>query len=150
MPSLPRRHPGPRTSKCCKCGKTSHFWKECRICAHCEDSILIQKTQNGSLQPMESGELRTVCLMTRDEMNNLRKHTADNPCADQELDTPCSVIRFKRKLGRRRVRRKRPTLLKALSRQPVILENGEVTLVDSVLMHHVQRSKGIPTVVQLS
>ena len=30
MTGLPRRHPGPRTSNCFKCGKSGHFRRECR------------------------------------------------------------------------------------------------------------------------
>lgn len=103
------------------------------------------KTQMGSLQPMESRQLPTVCLLTWDEMNGLRKHPACDPCVDQELDTFCSIIRCRRKRGRWRVQRKRPTLLKALPRQSVVLGEGGVTPVDNNLRQQVQHSKETPT-----
>lgn len=149
MTGLPRRHPGPRTSNCFKCGKSGHFRRECR-------TYVRRKTEGGAgddcplpyrgarravadtkTQPMESGQLRTVCRLTRDKMNSLRKPPAGDPCVDQ--DTSGAVIGCRRKRGRRRVQRKR---LKA-----AVLGNGEVTPTDRTGNpgRQMQRSKEIPT-----
>lgn len=152
MTGLPRRHPGPRTSNCFKCGKSGHFRRECRTYVRrttdggagddcplpyrgARRAVADTKTQMGSSQPMESGQLRTVCRLTRDKMNSLRKPPAGDPCVDQ--DTSGAVIGCRRKRGRRRVRRKR---LKA-----AVLGNGEVTPTDRNPGRQMQRSKEIPT-----
>lgn len=156
MTGLPRRQPGPRTGNCFKCGKAGHFRRECRTYARrktegsaeeerplpyrgARRAVGDKKTQVGSLQPMESGQIRTVCLLTREEMNGFRKHPAGDPRVDQDLDTSGSTIRCRRKRGRRRVRRKRPTSLKA-----VVLGDGEVTPIDRNPGQQVQRSKETP------
>uniref|UniRef100_K1PZP4 Uncharacterized protein n=1 Tax=Magallana gigas TaxID=29159 RepID=K1PZP4_MAGGI len=56
------------------------------------------------------------------------------------MDTYGAINECRRKRGRRRVRRKRPTLLKA-----VVLGDGEVAPVDSNPGQQVQRSKEIST-----
>lgn len=73
-------------------------------------------------------------------MNSLRKHPIGDPCVDQDLHTSGSIIRCRRMRCRRRVRRKRPTSLKA-----VLLRNGEVTPTDRNLGQQVQRTKETPT-----
>lgn len=97
------------------------------------------------LQIIESGQLHTICLLTRDEMNSLRKHTAIVKCVDQEL-TPLLTHRFMKKHGRRRVRCKRPTSMKSLSRQSVVLGNRKKdTRVGSNLGEQMESCKETPT-----
>lgn len=74
-------------------------------------AVTDNKTRTSSLESIVSGRIRTVCLLTRDKMKSLRKHPAGDACV-VDKDIPCSIIRRNGKNVRRRVRRKRSTLLK--------------------------------------
>lgn len=139
MTGLPRRHPGPRTSNCFKCRKTGHFRREYYTYAR-------RKTE-GSAEEERPLPYRGARRAVADKktVHGVLAASHCDPCVDEALDTPCSIIRCRKKRGRRRVRCKRPTSLKALSWQPVVLGDGKVVPVDSNPGQQVQRSKEIPT-----
>lgn len=101
-------------------------------------TIADEQTKTFGLAP--SGQLRTVCLLTQDEEASLRKHPAGE--GDSGKGSPCPSIRRMRKRGRRRVRRRRPNLLRSFYRDPDV--HKEVTPVDSNCRLQVLRSKETP------
>lgn len=83
-----------------------------------------------------------MCLLTLEDEASFRKHPAGD--GDSGKDTSCPSIRRMRKRGRRRVRRRRPNLLKSFSRDPDVPKE-EVTPVDSNFRLKVLCSKDTPS-----